>query len=124
MPKKVLIVDDSMVIQQKIKKQVSRHSVETLVASNGEEGYEVFKSNPDICLVLSDVNMPKKGGLEMIEEIQSELHPKNTKFALISSVGKGSERQVAKSRELGIEYWFAKPLNDDQVRVLIEKLVI
>ena len=123
MGKKVLIVDDSMVFRKKIEKKLKDHDCEIITASDGADGFSKFKSNEGIAIVFSDLNMPNKSGLEMIEDIRQELEPENTKFIIISSVGHGTEEQREKSKRIGIDYWISKPIQDEQISVLIDGLM-
>jgi len=69
---KVLIVDDDAaligLIKQIIDRMETAYSVTT--AANGEEGYNVFfRFKPDI--ILTDIQMPVKNGLEMVRDIRN-----------------------------------------------------
>lgn len=82
---KVLIVEDSDIIREDIKRLINwtKHGYELVTeARNGEEGLEMFrKYNPDI--VITDIKMPVMTGLEMIDQIRkSNLH---TQFILLTA---------------------------------------
>ncbi|MBW1746437.1 MAG: response regulator [Deltaproteobacteria bacterium] len=68
---KVLIVDDDEALAGLIKKIIEKmgtYRVKTAV--NGEEGYELFLHfKPDI--ILTDIQMPAKNGLEMVRDIRN-----------------------------------------------------
>ena len=68
---KVLIVDDDEALAGLIKKIIEKmgtYRVKTAV--NGEEGYEIFLHfKPDI--ILTDIQMPAKNGLEMVRDIRN-----------------------------------------------------
>lgn len=68
---KVLIVDDDEALADLIKKTIEKmgtYRVKTAV--NGEEGYELFLHfKPDI--ILTDIQMPAKNGLEMVRDIRN-----------------------------------------------------
>jgi DNA-binding response OmpR family regulator len=82
--KKVLIVEDDALLLVTLLHQFEAAGYEVLTAHNGLMGKAAFyKSNPDI--VVSDVMMPNKNGVEMIEEINAE-HPDNkTPFIFLSN---------------------------------------
>lgn len=71
---KILIVDDNEVLASLIKEMLDRegyYQVETAV--NGEDGYDVFFDfKPDV--ILTDIEMPVKNGIEMIRDIRMH-HP-------------------------------------------------
>ena len=87
---KVLIVDDSFIVQEILKEMLSTDGeIEVLdTASNGKEGIKKAKTlNPD--MITMDLNMPVMNGLDAIHEIMEE---KPTKILVISSM---SEAKIA-----------------------------
>jgi len=72
--RKVLIVDDEKAISGLLKEMIEgEDSYRVRTAANGEEGYEVFlQFKPDI--ILTDIQMPGKNGLEMVRDIRVH-HP-------------------------------------------------
>lgn len=66
----VLYVEDEEDVREFTSKTIDTIVNSVVVASNGKEGLEKFSENPDINLILTDINMPKMGGLEMCAEIR------------------------------------------------------
>jgi len=68
---KVLIVDDNEDLIGLIKEMIKSEGIYRVkTAANGEEGYEVFLHfKPDI--ILTDIQMPMKNGLEMVRDIRT-----------------------------------------------------
>ncbi|WP_072680205.1 diguanylate cyclase [Arcobacter sp. LA11] len=66
----VLYVEDEQDVREFTSKTISTIVNSVVVAENGKEGLEKFKENPEINLILTDINMPKMGGLEMCAEIR------------------------------------------------------
>lgn len=77
------------------------------VCSDGEEGLESFKNNPDIDLIIADINMPKMNGLEMIKRI-NEI---NSNIPSIVTTAHTDSSFYKKSIELGINSYCLKPLD-------------
>lgn len=71
---KVLIVDDNEALADLIQEMIESEGIYRVkTAANGEEGYEVFlRFKPDI--ILTDIQMPRKNGLEMVRGIRVH-HP-------------------------------------------------
>lgn len=71
---KVLIVDDEVLLRVGLKTTINWESAGFTVvaeAANGEQGYEQYKKHePDV--VITDIRMPKKDGLWLVEEIRKE----------------------------------------------------
>ncbi len=68
MERKVLIVDDSKTDMMLIKSML--HDYDLLIAYDGIEAMEIIKSNPDISLIILDLNMPRMDGFEVLHAIQ------------------------------------------------------
>jgi DNA-binding NtrC family response regulator len=75
---KILIVEDELPVRDLCQTFLHNNGFESLVATNGEEGLAVYhKEQREIALVLSDVEMPVKNGIEMAREIFSTSpHPR------------------------------------------------
>lgn len=66
----VLYVEDEQDVRDFTSKTISTIVNNVVVAENGKDGLEKFHANPDINLILTDINMPKMGGLEMCAGIR------------------------------------------------------
>lgn len=68
----ILLVEDEPVVRKIVKKMLEKYGYRILVAQNGEEGLAVFRSTLEpIHLILTDVIMPRKNGIEMKREIHA-----------------------------------------------------
>ena len=66
---KVLIVDDSMFMRKRLVKLLTGNGYETAIASDGVDAVRVYgETEPDV--VLMDITMPRKDGLEALQEIR------------------------------------------------------
>ncbi|MCB2298518.1 response regulator [Clostridium tagluense] len=84
--KNILIIDDSISIRNFIRGILEQSGYKIYEACDGEEGIELFKSMGNIDLVITDVYMPKKTGIEVVIELGKEY--KNTKMIVLSDGGK------------------------------------
>jgi diguanylate cyclase (GGDEF)-like protein len=66
----VLYVEDEQDVREFTSKTISTIVNKVIVAENGKDGLEKFFENPDLNLILTDINMPKMGGLEMCAKIR------------------------------------------------------
>jgi len=72
--KKILVVDDTEEVRNLTKDVFSTifSGAEVITAVNGEEGLRTFRENPDIDLVVTDLEMPAMNGEQMARTIRSE----------------------------------------------------
>lgn len=117
MAKKILVVDDEIHIVQIVKFNLEkRGGYEVITAKNGEEGFEMAKSEkPD--LILSDVMMPKMSGFQFCEAVKKEESIKATPFIILTA--KGQENDIKTGESLGADDYITKPFSP---KALLEKV--
>ena len=105
---KILVLDDEPSILLMIKKMLEKAGHEVEVALNGKEGLVLFENNkPD--LLITDIIMPEKEGLETIFELRRR-HP-DLKIIAISGGGRiGPDGYLPGAKLLGANAVFSKPL--------------
>ncbi len=111
MPKRVVIADDAVFFRTALKEILSSGGFEVVAeAADGEEAVSLTKNNrPEI--VILDVVMPKKDGLQAAEEI-TKLRL-GTKIVMCSSMG--YEKVVKKAIKSGACGFIVKPFDKDTV---------
>ena len=111
---KILYVEDDELAREEIADFLEFEVGELIVASNGEEGLELFKKHkPDI--VITDINMPKMNGLEMAKEIK-KISP-NTPIIITSAYSDSD--YIIKAIELGISKYVLKPIDVDELLAML-----
>jgi two-component system cell cycle response regulator CpdR len=118
---KILIIDDEPYILLMLKKMLERAGYEVDLASNGREGMELFeKDSAD--LVITDIIMPDKEGLEIILEMKKQ-RPE-LKIIAISGGGRISpESYLECARHFGAEKVFQKPFRQKELVSAVRQLM-
>ena len=117
MAKKVLIIEDEEVMINLLERKLSQEGYKVETARDGEEGLgKMKKEKPD--LILLDIIMPRKGGFEVMEEMQKDKELKDIPVIVISNSGQPVE--LDKAKELGAQDWLIKTEFDPQE--VIEKV--
>lgn len=113
---KILIVDDSSTMRRIITRilRQSGISVETILeAAKGSEALEQIASNPDVQLVLSDVNMPEMDGIELVNKLR-EKHSKD-QLPIIMITTEGGEEMRDKALSSGANGYVSKPFTPESI---------
>ena len=121
MMRRILIIDDDHHILLMIKKMLERAGFEVELASNGNRGLELFKRVP-VDLVITDIIMPEKEGLETIREmrkLRSDL-----KIIAMSGGGKiSSDNYLEAAKIFGANRVLGKPFSQKQIVTAVQDLL-
>ncbi len=117
----VLVVDDSAVMVNEVSSFLKGHDIDSLVASNGQEGYDLLRDHGDIPLAIVDINMPVMDGLTMVEKVRRELPECTTLFVMLTT--EFDRKSKERGRELGVKGWIIKPFNGEMAIGAIKKLL-
>lgn len=111
MAKKILLIEDEEILIKLLEKKLLVEGYDVALAYNGEEGLKMMReARPD--LILLDIVMPKKGGFDVMEEMQKDKELKKIPIIIISNSGQPFELDRAK--KLGAKDWLVKTEFDPQ----------
>jgi two-component system chemotaxis response regulator CheY len=119
--KKILVVDDTASIRTFIRLLLEKENYEVCEACDGEEGIKVYKESDDIDLIITDVYMPNKSGLELVVELK-EVY-KDLKIIVLSDGGKNNfSNELSVCEALGATYFIKKDLIMDELINLVNEV--
>ncbi len=120
---KILVADDEtdleLLIKQKFRRQIREKKYEFSFALNGNDAIRQLTANPDIEILLSDINMPEVDGLTLLSKL-SEVSPL-VKTVMVSAYGDMENIRTAMNR--GAFDFVCKPVNFEDLELTIEKTV-
>jgi two-component system chemotaxis response regulator CheY len=117
MSARVLVADDSSTMRKIILRSLNAVGVPSAIeAADGEEAINLFKPG-DFDLVLTDWNMPRKNGLEVIQEIRKQ----DTKVTIIMVTTEAEKSRVLEAIRAGVSDYLVKPFTADMLREKLEK---
>jgi len=117
----VLVVDDSPSIRTFIRLILENANYSVCEASNGEEGIEVYEESDNIDLIITDIFMPIKSGLELVVELREE--HKDINIIVLSDGGKNNfSNELGVCEALGATYFIKKDLIRDELIKLVNKV--
>lgn len=114
---KVLIVEDDEISKLLITIAVKTFSKEILKVGTGFEAIEACRNNPDIDLVMMDINMPEMGGYEATQHIRKF----NEDVVIIAQTANGMQSDRDEAIAVGCTDYISKPVNVASLSSLINK---
>jgi putative two-component system response regulator len=118
---KVLIVEDESEIREELVKCLTEEGFDCVEASNGEEGLDVLCRDLDITIVLIDIIMPQKSGLEMIRNVKSVVG-QNRHLEFIILTGHGGLKDTIYALKLGAIAFLEKPPGQEHLVHVVRRV--
>lgn len=107
-----LVVDDSLTMRKVLSRVLEREDFEVITANDGMDAIQKLQLiTPDI--ILTDIEMPRMDGFEFSRYVRDNEKTSNTPLIIISSRTADKHRNVA--RELGVNAFLGKPVQDDEL---------
>jgi DNA-binding response OmpR family regulator len=118
--KRILIIDDEPDILMMLKKMLERAGYEVDLAVNGESGMQLFNAQ-SADLVITDIIMPEKEGLEIIREMK-QIKP-DLKIIAISGGGRiSADSYLDTAKMFGADRVFQKPFRQVELVAAVNEL--
>lgn len=118
---KILVVDDEtdleILIKQKFRKEIRQKEYEFLFAINGKDALEKLLEDPEVDIVLSDINMPEMDGLTLLSKL-NEMSPL-IQSVIVSAYGDMENIRTAMNR--GAFDFITKPINFKDLTLTMDK---
>ena len=112
--KKILLVEDDSFLSKLLSKKIIDNGADIQIASDGEEAIKILKSDSPFNLVLLDLMLPKIGGFEVMEMMNTDKKIKGTPVIILSNLGQKND--VEKGVSLGAKKFLVKAiLSPDEI---------
>ncbi len=115
---KALVIDDDKAMLDLMKFQLEAENFEVITADRGQTGISYVEEN-EFDIILTDLNMPDIDGIEMVRRCK-EFAP-NTEIIMVT--GFGSVEKAIEATKAGAFYYVEKPVEFEELLILIEKAV-
>jgi two-component system, chemotaxis family, chemotaxis protein CheY len=119
----ILVVDDSILIRQAVKmalelSQVPVHALHT--AGDGEAAIDVLRREY-VDLVFLDLNMPKKDGFEVLNEVRASTEWRRLSVVVVSTE---VNREAEELKRLGIQGFVVKPFRPEAISHIAKQILV
>ena len=121
---KILSVDDEapleLLMKQYFRRKIRNGEYEFYFAHNGLEALAILYNNPDIEIILSDINMPEMDGLTLLAKVNEMRNPA-LRVIMVSAYG--DMKNIRQAMNNGAFDFATKPIDMDDLSVTIEKAI-
>ena len=119
--KRVLVVDDSITVREVERKLLENQGYEVEIAVNGMDGWNALRTG-NFDLVISDVDMPRMTGIELVSQIKNHSGLKSIPVIIVSY--KDREEDRIRGLEVGADYYLTKSsFHDDTLLNAVVDLI-
>jgi two-component system, OmpR family, response regulator VicR len=117
--KNILLIEDDVLISTMVKFRLNKDGYNITVAEDGNAGMEAIRNcSPD--LIITDVMMPFKNGIEIINFAQQ--YKPECPIIVLSSLGE-EEATVMEAFNLGAADFVPKPFNPNELAIRVKRLI-
>ena len=109
---RILAVDDSPSMRDMVRIALTGAGFEVTQATDGEEALRLAREG-SFDLILSDVNMPRMDGVELIRALRAESAYRHTPILMLTTDGSADRKREGK--EAGATGWIVKPFDPAQL---------
>ncbi len=118
---KVLIVDDFATMRRILKNILKQLGFKNLVeADDGTTAWELLEGQ-QIDLIISDWNMPKMTGLELLKKVRASDTYKTTPFLMVTA--EAQKQNVIEAVQAGVSNYVVKPFTAEAISDKLEKIL-
>jgi len=117
---KILVVDDFATMRKIIKNILTQLGFKDIIeADDGTTALELLKKQK-VDLIISDWNMPKMPGIELLKAVRSDENLKDIKFIMVTA--EAQKENVVEAIKHGVNQYVVKPFTPETLKEKLEKV--
>ncbi|MHC5725902.1 MAG: hybrid sensor histidine kinase/response regulator, partial [Nostoc sp.] len=120
-PKVILVVDDAISLRQTLSLTLQKFGYQVIQAQNGIEALEKLQLHPEIQAVVSDLEMPRMNGFELLSNFRQ--YPNLAKIPVLILTSRSAEKHRQLAQELGAKAYLIKPFLEHEFISTIKELI-
>lgn len=121
MSKRILTIDDSKTIRDMLMLTLAEAGFDVVQAVDGQDGLDVLgKETAPIDVIITDINMPRMDGYEVIRNLRRDPAHKSTPILVLTTESDTDKKNLA--REAGATGWMVKPFDPDRLVATVRKV--
>jgi len=111
----LLIIEDEERMRRLLELVLKQEGYDLLLASSGEEGIKLLSERPDLDLILTDLQLGKLSGLDVLEEAKKT----RPGIPVLIITGYGTVKSAVEAMRKGAYDYISKPVDHDELKILI-----
>lgn len=115
----ILIVDDSVSMRSMVSTTLSTSGYTVVDASDGQDGLNKAKGQ-QFDVIISDINMPKMNGIELVKALRALPNYKYTPILLLTT--ESSNDKKLEGKQAGATGWLVKPFNPEKLIATVQRV--
>jgi len=120
--KRILLVDDSISVRRFVGQMLEKAHFDVTTAADGADAITRVTTDPPFDLVITDLEMPRVNGYELIDDLRRRTSTRSTPIIVLTT--RAGEKHVALARELGVDHYVTKPVEEQTLITLVSSLVL
>ena len=117
----VMVVDDSITVRRVSQRLLQREGYRVVTAADGLQALEKLQDELP-CVVLSDIEMPRMDGFDLLRNIRSQVHLQQLPVIMITS--RIAQKHRDHAMELGANHYLGKPYSDEELMGLVHHYAV
>lgn len=118
---KILAIDDEEFNLDILNDYLEDAGYFVVTASDGLEGIEKLRANPDVNVIVLDRMMPRMDGMAFLKEVKSD--PQFKDIPVIMQTAAASPQQMAEGIKAGVYYYLTKPYEDEMLLGIVRSAI-
>jgi CheY-like chemotaxis protein len=114
---KILIAEDDKISAKLLTRNLKPYAHEILTAETGVEVIDICRKNPDVNLILMDIQMPEMNGYDAVKEIRKF----NKEIIIIAQTAFALSGDELKAKAAGCDDYVSKPINKNYLSLILKK---
>lgn len=119
-PKRILLVDDSISVRRFVGQMLEKAGFDVTTAADGADAM-TRAGEAEFDLVITDLEMPRVNGYELIDDLRRR--PTTRELPVIVLTTRAGDKHVALARQLGVEHYVTKPVEEQTFVALVGSVV-
>ena len=117
--RRLLLIDDSLSVRRVVSRMLVRAGYEVVTAADGQEALDLLRLDPHFQAILTDLEMPRCNGFEVIEEVRR----RGDSVPIVVMTTRAGEKHQRLAFQLGASDYFSKPVDEALLTRCIDTLI-